>query len=183
MARAKRAAANWKLGKLETYLGFQLRRAQDLSFQAFARRVGQADLKPGKFALLAVIATNPGINQTALSQATGRDKSTLTPALRDLVERGWVQRDPVPNDRRAYALTLTRAGHDYLRLLTQHVEEHDRDLDAIVGKRHKPLLLDLLGRIVKALDARQTAGADRKPAAARRAKIDRPTALQRRQGN
>lgn len=156
VARAKKAVASWKLGKLETYLGFQLRRAQDLSFQAFARRVGQSDLKPGKFALLAVIATNPGINQTALSQATGRDKSTLTPALRDLVERGWVRRDPVPNDRRVYALKLTRAGHDYLRILTDHVEQHDRDLDAIVGKRHKSLLLDLLGRIVKVLGAPQS---------------------------
>ena len=55
--------------------------AQIASFQAFAREVGEVDLPPGRFALLTLIGRNPGISQTVLSRAAGRDKSTLTPAL------------------------------------------------------------------------------------------------------
>ncbi len=148
----------WVLGPLASYIGFQLRRAQDVSFHSFARRVGEADLSPGKFALLAVIDVNPGINQTALSQVTGRDKSTLTPALRDLVARGWVRRDRVPGDRRAYALELTPAGKERLRGLMVHAEQHDRELDALVGQRHKPLFLHLLERIGSGLGQRHADG-------------------------
>ena len=53
--------------------------AQIASFQAFAREVGEVDLPPGRFALLTLIGRNPGISQTVLSRAAGRDKSTLTP--------------------------------------------------------------------------------------------------------
>ena len=68
-------------GPLAEWLGFHLRMAQIASFQAFAAEVGEVDLPPGRFALLTLIGRNPGISQTVLSRAAGRDKSTLTPAL------------------------------------------------------------------------------------------------------
>ena len=142
-------AAN--LGPLKGYIGFQLRRAQDVSFQAFARRVGENDLSPGRFAILSVINENPGINQTALSYATGRDKSTLTPALKDLEKRGFVSRERSSVDRRAYTLNLTDLGRKHLRELTVHAEAHDRALDAIVGEFHKPLFIHLLEQIGEGL--------------------------------
>ncbi|MCC7461014.1 MAG: MarR family transcriptional regulator [Gammaproteobacteria bacterium] len=157
--RQDSAKSGWELGPLGNFIGFQLRRAQDVSFRSFARRVGESDLHPGKFALLAVIGINPGINQSALSHATGRDKSTLTPALRDLMARGWVRRERDTGDRRAWALQLTPAGAQRLQMLTVHAEQHDRELDAIVGERHKTLLLQLLERIVHELDQRELDGA------------------------
>lgn len=141
------------IGPLKGYIGFQLRRAQDMSFQAFARRVGEHDLNPGRFAILSIIHESPGINQTALSQATGRDKSTLTPALRDLVKRGFVRRERSRTDRRAYTLNLTEYGETHLRALAKHAEAHDRMLDAIVGPHHKPLFIRLLERVVEGLSA------------------------------
>ena len=140
-----------KLGPLRNLIGFQLRRAQDVSFQAFARRVGEADLGPGRYAILALINENPGLNQTELSRASGRDKSTLTPALRDLEKRSFVTRHRHPTDGRAYSLHLTPKGKAYLAELTEHAEAHDRALDAIVDSYHKPLLIHLLERIVAEL--------------------------------
>lgn len=154
---ASRDAAGVQLGPLGDYIGFHLRRAQDVAFQAFRRRVGDASLSPGKFALLAIIGANPGINQTALSRAAGRDKSTLTPALRDLARRGWVLRERLQGDRRAYALRLSASGREHLRVLNVHAEQHDRDLDAIVGANYKPAFIELLERIVHDLDGCATA--------------------------
>lgn len=143
------------VGPLKGYIGFQLRRAQDVSFQAFARRVGEHDLGPGRFAILSIIHESPGINQTALSVATGRDKSTLTPALRDLVKRGFVRRERSRSDRRAYVLNLTEYGEGHLRTLAKHAEAHDKVLDGIVGSHNKALFIRLLEQVVAGLSVGQ----------------------------
>ncbi|QHL91087.1 MarR family transcriptional regulator [Sphingomonas changnyeongensis] len=128
-----------------------MRRAHDVSFQAFARRIGDDGLNPGHYAILSLIADNPGLNQTALSQATGRDKSTLTPAIRALEHDGLIVRQRSQSDRRAYHLHLTPTGGAYLDQLAAHADAVDRLLDDVVGEYHKPLLIHLLERIVDEL--------------------------------
>ena len=66
--------------------------AQEAAFQAFSRRSQEIGESPGRFATLTLIARNPGISQTELSLASGRDKSSLTPVVEDLVRRGLVER-------------------------------------------------------------------------------------------
>src|SRR5207244_614632 len=97
------------------------------------RRVGARDLKPRRFAILRLSDQTPGLTQTALSRASGRDKSTLTPALDDLERRGLVERRRSPKDRRVRALYLTGGGRSLLRELTRHAVAHDRQLDRILG--------------------------------------------------
>jgi DNA-binding MarR family transcriptional regulator len=139
------------LGGLDGHLGFNLRLAQEASFQAFARRTGEAELRPGRFAILVLIDANPGISQTELGAAAGRDKSTLTPALADLERRGLVQRQRAAHDRRSYALTLTDAGREVLQTLSRHAAAHDRQLDALVGEENKEAFIAVLRRIIAGL--------------------------------
>src|SRR5215471_18595354 len=105
-------------GPLADWVGFNLRMAQAATFAAFSRLSKEVGVRPGRFATLMLIGRNPGISQTALSRANGRDKSTLTPVLEDLVQRGLVRRKRTNNDRRAYRLTLTPAGRKLLCQLT-----------------------------------------------------------------
>ncbi len=134
-------------GPLENWVGFRLRMAQSGSFQAFARLTHDVKIRPGRFATLMLIGRNPGISQTALSQANGRDKSTLTPVLNDLVKRGLVRRQRTPDDRRAYQLTLTAAGKRMLDQLSACAARHDRNLDRIIGRKDRPRFLAILRRI------------------------------------
>lgn len=138
------------LGPLGGFIGFHLRLAQEASFRAFKQRVGDPTLRPSRFALLALIAENPGITQTALSRASARDKSTLTTALDDLVKRGLVKREAA--DRRSYALHLTARGNQVLARLLARAHEHDARLDALVGPSNKKILLRLLRRIIDGLE-------------------------------
>ena len=134
-------------GPLPGWIGFNLRLAQDASFQAFSRLSQEIGFKPGRFATLTLIGRNPGISQTALSRANGRDKSTLTPLLADLVRRGLVHRTRTRADRRSYRLTLTPAGRRMLRQFTQLARAHERNLDRIIGPHERAPFLRLLRRI------------------------------------
>src|SRR5258707_11120208 len=122
--KQKRAAASngfddesIQFGWLADSIAFRLRRAQEASSQALVRPAGDDDLKLGSFALLKLIRENPGINQTTLSKANGRDKSTLTSSLRDLEQRGYISRQRESSDMRNYTLCLTPAGVQEMEIL------------------------------------------------------------------
>jgi DNA-binding MarR family transcriptional regulator len=135
-------------GPLAGWIGFNLRMAQEASFLAFARQSRSiAGTRPGRFAMLTLIDQNPGISQTALGRAAGRDKSTLTPVLNDLVRRGWIRRRRNREDRRTYLLTLTPAGKKRLGQLNACARRHERNLDRIIGPSEKGRFLSILRKI------------------------------------
>ena len=141
-----------RLGPLGGFLGFHLRLAQEASFRAFSQAVGERGMRPSRFAMMVIIAENPGVTQTALGRACGRDISTLTTALDDLVRQGLVSRRRDAADRRRYGLELTDRGRQALARLMRVAERHDQRLDELVGVTNKPMLLDVLRRIILGLD-------------------------------
>lgn len=145
-------ASSIKLGPLEHWIGFNLRMAQEATFQAFSRRSQEIGESPGRFATLTLIARNPGISQTELSHAAGRDKSSLTPVVEDLVRRGLVERKRMDKDRRAYSLNLTSEGKKVLTQLTRCARRHERNLDRVIGMRDRKRFLQLLKKIAAEID-------------------------------
>jgi len=126
--------------------------AQEATFQAFSRRSKAIGESPGRFATLTLIARNPGISQTALSLASGRDKSSVTPVVDDLVRRGLIERKRVHSDRRAYRLSLTAAGKKTLAELMRCARQHERNLDRLIGRRERTRFLATLKRIAGEID-------------------------------
>lgn len=146
------AARPVDFGPLANWVGFNLRMAQEASFEAFSHHSAAIGENPGRFATLTLIGRNPGIRQTELSAASGRDKSSLTPVVEDLVRRGLVERKRVDIDRRAYRLNLTAAGRKTLALMTRAARKHERNLDRIIGPRDKKRFIDTLKRIAAAIE-------------------------------
>jgi DNA-binding MarR family transcriptional regulator len=135
-------------GPLGDWVGFNLRMAQAAAFQAFSRLAKEIGTRPGRFATLMLIGRNPGISQTALSRANGRDKSSLTPVLNDLARRGLVERQRTRADQRAYRLSLTPAGRALLAELTRCARTHERKLDRIIGAGAQKEFVRALKRII-----------------------------------
>jgi DNA-binding MarR family transcriptional regulator len=146
-ARARLSGDSIDFGPLENWVGFHLRLAQTASFQAFVHEARSVELSPGRFATLMLIGRNPGISQTALASANGRDKSTLTPILEDLERRGLVVREKLKTDRRSYQLNLTDAGRKMLDQLTVCAKRHDDNLDRIIGPKDRVKFLRILQKI------------------------------------
>jgi DNA-binding MarR family transcriptional regulator len=150
-ARAPRVSAQAEAvdyGPLADWVGFNLRMAQAAAFQAFSRLAKEIGTRPGRFATLMLIGRNPGISQTALSRANGRDKSSLTPVLDDLARRGLVSRRRTRADQRTYRLSLTPAGRRLLAELTRCAREHEKKLDRIVGASEQKGFVRILKRII-----------------------------------
>jgi len=145
-------AESIRFGPLEHWVGFNLRMAQQHAFAAFSRRSQEIGESPGRFATLTLIARNPGISQTELSHANGRDKSSLTPVVEDLVRRGLVERRRMREDRRTYRLNLTPAGKRTLAMLTRCARRHERVLDGIIGARDRKRFLQILKKIAVEVD-------------------------------
>jgi len=145
-------AESIKFGPLDHWVGFNLRMAQEAAFQAFSRRSQAIGESPGRFATLTLIARNPGISQTALSQASGRNKSSVTPVVEDLVRRGLVERKREHRDRRAYCLNLTPAGKKTLTELTRCARRHERNLDTIIGHGERKRFIAILKKIAADID-------------------------------
>jgi DNA-binding MarR family transcriptional regulator len=148
---ASDAAANISYGSLPNKIGFHLRLCQEAFVRGFIARVGDADHKPQRYAILTLIHENPGITQTILSRCSRRDKSTLTPTLNDLEKRGLLERRRVTNDRRSYMLYLTESGRALLEKLNHHSDAYDREIEHFVGPRNKATLVRLLRQTTTAL--------------------------------
>src|SRR6266542_4299926 len=123
------------LGWLGGTVGLHLRLAQEVAFQAFARRASGADGSPWRFAVLFLIDANPGLTQGDLAAAIRRNTSSLTPVLDDLCRQGYVSRQRLESDRRAYALKLTPKGNAARIKLLASAIEHERELDRLVGAK------------------------------------------------
>jgi DNA-binding MarR family transcriptional regulator len=140
-----------KFGPLDHWVGFNLRMAQESAFAAFSHLSRDIGESPGRFAILTLIAENPGISQSALGDAAGRDKSSMTPVLEGLVRRGLVERSRADSDKRSYRLSLTPSGQETLDRMNACAKRHEKNLDRIIG-RDRTRFMSVLKRLSANLD-------------------------------
>ena len=79
-------------------------------------------LSPGEFSLLTVVKNNTGISQTALANAYDLDKSTLSHAVRGMVDKRLIIRNQSTEGQRYYGMKLSYAGNVLLRKVTSIIE-------------------------------------------------------------
>lgn len=136
-------------GILPELLGYHLRRTQLAVFADFERSMSGIDLTPGQFGVLARIAANPGLTQSALGRAVGLERSTVVAVIDKLERRKLVVRGEAEGDRRANALVLSDEGQKLFREATRRVRMHERriarNLTAAEAKSLAALLAKMRG--------------------------------------
>lgn len=68
----------------------------------------------GRALVILQLARSGGSSQVRLARLLGLSQMALTRLLDDLERHGFVQREPVPADRRVWAVRLTPSGRDAL---------------------------------------------------------------------
>lgn len=129
---------------LPGFLGYQIRRTQAWIFAQFMAELGDLDLTPGSFGMLALVQANPGITQNQLARAFGIDKSTLTPALNRLEKRGLILREPLANDRRFNMLRIAPEAQARIDEFLDRVARFEGRMTARLGTEKAAQLIALL---------------------------------------
>lgn len=97
---------------IENSIGFLLAKAYQRGFALFKDHLDPYGLTPPQFSLLAFLWKEDGLSQTALSQKTLIDRTTIGGLVDRLEKLGLVKRLPHPEDRRAYRICLTNRGKE-----------------------------------------------------------------------
>jgi DNA-binding MarR family transcriptional regulator len=139
-----------ELGPLTDYLGYALRRAQMAAVAEFLEAFAAVDLRPTQFAVLTIIAENPGVRQTEVCEALGIQKANFVPLLNELERRGFTLRKSVAADRRSSALHLTPLGNSTLQRALAIHETYENRFVTRLGRRGRDQLLALLNKVMAA---------------------------------
>src|SRR6185295_5322106 len=121
-----------------------LHRAEQLAAECFAE-LSQNGLTLRQFAVLAAIADEPGLSQSALVRVTGIDRSTLADMMSRMEERGLVVRTASATDARALSIQLSQDGAGVLRAMDKHARAADATvLDLLTKPKRRAFLATLI---------------------------------------
>ncbi len=114
--------------------GHLIRRAQQVHTSVWAEVVGD-DLTSSQFAVLNVLHSKPGIDQTTLSQIASLDTSTCQDIVARLKKKGLIERVRDASDGRRWLLRLSEQGrHTHATVVPQVIEVGNVLLGAMSAK-------------------------------------------------
>jgi DNA-binding MarR family transcriptional regulator len=119
-----------------------------------AELTAEHQLSLAEYEVLAQLSQSPGerARMSELAQLAVVSKSRLTHLVDRMVERGFVERERCPNDRRGLFAVLTPAGKKVLRTAApSHVESVRRYLIDVLDRSELQTLGCALGRVVDGL--------------------------------
>lgn len=83
-------------------------------------------------------------SQQDLSQHTGMDKMMVSEVIRTLEKKGWIERQPNPQDGRAFCLSMTSEGKKLLKQAVPAVENGDDRFFSTCSKKDQVELQKIL---------------------------------------
>lgn len=98
-------------------------------------------------AVLAAISESEGGSQAAISNATGIDRSTLSEMMVRLTASGLLRRRRTKVDTRAYAVRLTKAGHEAMTAGDAAARKTDEAILTALPTNRGAQLVEVLGKL------------------------------------
>jgi MarR family transcriptional regulator, transcriptional regulator for hemolysin len=130
-------------------LGWPVARAAHAITVAHNEGLARFGLSLRHFAVLATIEAGALRSQLEIAQVVGLDKTTLVATIDELERKGFVQRTPDPNDRRARIVGITAEGRSVLEPAAANVRETEArifsEMTCEDAERIKSALIALLG--------------------------------------
>ena len=90
--------------------GFLLTETARLFRQLIDRRLHPLGLTRAQWSVLAILSNRDGLSQSHLADALEVEKTTAGRLIDHVEKSGWVERRPIPGDRRVWGVYLTDRG-------------------------------------------------------------------------
>ena len=100
------------------------------------------------FAVLAALDEFGPASQIAIGQRCGIDRSDTHAIVNDLVDGGYAEREPDPQDRRRNIVTITDAGRGRLRELDRILDRVQENLLGALSPEERRQFVGLLTRVL-----------------------------------
>lgn len=113
----------------------------------FHRRLAPLGVEPRIYAVLLALGQTDGQSQRELSTRLGIHRNVMVTLVDTLESHGLVKRRPHPDDRRAFAITLTRKARELLPALDEQGRALEDTLTAPLSTAERATLLRQLQRI------------------------------------
>jgi DNA-binding MarR family transcriptional regulator len=117
----------------------------------FKRRLTPLGVDPRTNAVLVALTEADGQSQRQLSARLGLHRNVMVSVIDTLEEQGLVKRMPHPDDRRAFAVTLTDKARELLPALDGQSHAMEDDVTATLTPDERASLLDMLQRVAAGL--------------------------------
>lgn len=109
-------------------------------------KISATDMQTGHYAFVLVICREPGRSQEEIARELCLNKSTVARNLNCLEENGYITRNPLPNDKRQFAVYPTdkmlsvlpeikRASIEWINLLSEGIPQDELDtFDSVLSR-------------------------------------------------
>jgi DNA-binding MarR family transcriptional regulator len=113
----------------------------------FQRRLAEIDVEPRTYAVLMALATDDGRTQRQLCARLGIHRNAMVAVIDTLERDGFVKRMSHPEDRRAFAVTLTDKARSLLPDLDAAGQALEETVTATLSAADRDMLRKLLQRV------------------------------------
>lgn len=137
------------LKEIMTLPAFLIRRCNQISIGVFLEETEDFDLTTAQWGALALIANEPGMDQTRLMERSALDRSSITKCVERLEDRGAITRKVHPSDKRARHLFATSEGIRLLEEINESVKRSQERLLEPLGERAE-LFVQMLQQLADA---------------------------------
>lgn len=104
-----------------------------------------------EFVILFCLSQRPGIAAKDICEATGHPKNSISRAVADLLQKGFIARSERPEDRRSKSLTITDDGRRTLDVVLPIVIARQRDMLAVLSADEIDQLNGLMAKLAFAV--------------------------------
>ncbi|GAA1353141.1 MarR family winged helix-turn-helix transcriptional regulator [Streptomyces beijiangensis] len=135
----------------EDRLGLDIKRAEQELIAAKSAAVKPAGLTVPQYAALLGLSGSPGISAAALARACLVTPQAMNVVLKNLQERGLVERTPHPWHGNVLETRLTREGSEAFTAADERAVAIERRIEGEFSAAERELLRSLLARAVSAI--------------------------------
>lgn len=94
--------------------GFLLTDSARLLRKLIDRRLQPLGLSRAQWSVLAILSNHEGVSQSQISHELEIEKSTAGRLIDQVEKSGWIERRPIPGDRRLWSIHLTKQARQLL---------------------------------------------------------------------
>lgn len=131
-------------------LGYLLKHAELRYRRLTAAALEPEGIGPQQWAALLCLDERHGLSQREAADMLGVDRTTMVALVDELEARGWVRREPRPDDRRKNAVILTGPGREMVQRGGRLVDACERRFLAVLGETESGQLKSALLRVIAA---------------------------------